>query len=62
MDCRCVLRPAIAGILVLTGLAGGSPSAAQDMTLEVPAEVLVGAPIEITWSGPEGRTGLHQHR
>jgi hypothetical protein len=50
----CVHRPAIAGVLFLSGVLGALPSAAQDIVLDVPAEALVGASMAIGWSGPEG--------
>ena len=50
------LRPAAAGVLMfmLAWLCGGPSSTAQQVSLTAPAEALVGAPVEVSWSGAAG--------
>ena len=46
--------PAVVCLLIPMWLLAG-PSAARQVQLSAPAEVLVGATVEFTWAGPEGK-------
>ena len=47
-------RPAVAGLSLLLWAATATASPPHRISLNAPTEVLVGAPVEVTWSGPEG--------
>ncbi len=51
---RSEWQTAIATLVALFLGESGAASAAEDVTLEIPAEVLVGAPIKVNWTGTEG--------
>ena len=46
--------PAAVTLVCLARMILAGPTTAQEVAVSAPAEVLVGAQVEITWSGPEG--------